>query len=120
MSKPLVGDVWSREYIDANPLPVVSKELVPWLVKDRREAETGGTFYNSATGKHEHDRQGLEYAERELRRINSDLALSVKQGDESDRTQILRHQAKGQEEQVGFWRGKVYLLDKVIAAAKAS
>lgn len=116
------GSVWSREYIDAHPIPEVSKSLLPWLIKDRREAEEGATFYNSATGKDEHDRQGLQHAERELRRIKSDLALSAKTRDEGDRessrTAILRWQATGQEEQVEFWRGKVYLLDKVIAVTQ--
>ena len=111
----IYGSVWSKETLDSQPLPKVSKSLLPWLIKDRREAETGASFYNSATGKNEHDRQGLEHAERELRRIKTDLA-SAKEG--TNRAAILSWQMTGQEEQVEFWRGKMYLLDKVIAATQ--
>lgn len=110
------GDIFSLAYIDSNPLPQVPKDLLPWLVKDRREAEEGGTFYNSATKVHEHDRSGLHYAERELRRIQTDLAEAKP---ESDRAAILRHQEEGMQQRVVFWRGKCYLLDKVIAATRA-
>lgn len=116
----IYGSVWSKEYIDASPLPVVSRELLPWLKKDRREAEVGTTFFNVKEGRDEHDKQGLEYAERELRRIKADLDMESKKrapGDrETDRTAILRWQAEGVADQVEFWRGKMYLLDKVIAS----
>lgn len=115
MSTRLYGSVWSREMIDSEPLPIVPKALLPWLRKDRREAEEGGTFYDSQSKAHVHDRSGLVYAERELRRLTADLASAEPT---SDRAAILRHQLAGQEEQVEFWRGKVYLLDRVIAATE--
>lgn len=107
--------VWSPEYINTHPLPKVSRHLLPWLIKDRREAETGSTFYNSETKQHDHDRQGLEFAERELRRIKSDLATEKP---DSQRAIILSRQAEGQQERVDFWRGKCYLLDKIIEETK--
>lgn len=111
------GSVWSKEYIDANPIPVVSRELLPWLKKDRREAEVGAMVRaTNKDGKTEttHNKEGLEYAERELRRIHSDLAGEKP---DSDRATILRWQAEGMADRVEFWRGKIYLLDKIIAAA---
>ncbi len=110
------GSVWSKEYIDANPLPVVSRDLLPWLKKDRREAEVGAMV--KATGKDgktetTHNKEGLEHAERELRRIQNDLATEKP---DSNRAAILRWQAEGMADRVEFWRGKMYLLDKVIAS----
>lgn len=91
---------------------MVSHSLLPWLIKDRREAEEGSTFYDHKDKEEKHDRQGLLFAERELRRIKNDLATEKPH---TNRAAILRWQASGQEEQVEFWRGKIYLLDKVIA-----
>lgn len=109
------GSVWSREYIDAEPIPVVSKTLLPWLLKDRREAEEGSTFFNVKEGKDEHDKQGLKAAERELRRIKSDLATEKP---DSQRALILARQAEGMAERVEAWAGKIYLLDRVISATQ--
>lgn len=111
----IYGSVWSREYIDSNPIPVVSKTLLPWLLKDRREAEMGSSFFNVKEGKDEHDKAGLQHAERELRRIRSDLATEKP---DSQRAQILAHQARGMAERVEAWSGKIYLLDKVISATQ--
>lgn len=114
--KIIYGSVWSREYIDASPIPVVSRELLPWLKKDRREAETGAMVKaTNNDGKTEltHNKEGLEYAERELRRIKGDLASETPG---TDRAIILSHQAEGMADRVEFWRGKMYLLDKMIAA----
>lgn len=111
------GSVWSQAYIDAHPIPVVSRELLPWLKKDRREAEEGAMVKaTNKDGKMEvmHNGEGLEKAERDLRRITSDLA---NEKPESDRAAILRWQAEGMADRVEFWRGKIYLLDKIMATA---
>ncbi len=113
------GDVFSLAYIDSNPLPQVSKDLLPWLVKDRREAEEGAMVKaTNKDGKTEttHNKEGLHHAERELRRIQSALAEAQPQ---SDRATILRKQEDGMQQRVDFWRGKCHLLDRVIAATKA-
>lgn len=115
MTPPTYGSVWSTAYIDAHPLPRVPRDLLPWLKKDRREAETGGTFWNVKEGRDEHDKQGLHHAEREVRRIKSALD---DEDPATDRAAILSHQLDGQEQQVEAWRGKCYLLDKVIAATE--
>lgn len=117
---PIYGSVWSPAYIDAQPLPVVPRELLPWLKKDRREAETGAMVRaTNNDGKTEltHNKEGLEYAERELRRIKADLA-GEKSG--TDRHVILSRQVEGMMERVEFWRGKMYLLDKIIEATQRS
>lgn len=112
------GSVWSREYIDSEPIPVVSKSLLPWLKKDRREAEEGAMVKaTNKDGKMEiaHNGEGLERAERDLRRIKGDLAAETPG---SDRSIILARQAEGMAERVEAWQGKIYLLDKVIAATQ--
>jgi hypothetical protein len=113
---PTYGSVWSTTYIDASPIPVVSRDLLPWLKKDRREAEVGAMVRaTNKDGKTEttHNKEGLEHAERELRRIQSDLAS---ERSDTDRAAILRWQAEGMQDRVEFWRGKMYLLDKIIAS----
>lgn len=111
MEAPLYGSVWSNATIDGEPLPKVPKHLLAWLTKDCKEAEEGTSFFNVKEGRDEHDKSGLDYAERELRRIRGDLA-SEKPG--SDRAIILGRQELGQQERVEFWKGKIYLLDRVI------
>lgn len=116
-----IGCSFSREVIDASVLPVVSKDLLPWLLKDRREAVEGSSFWNAAEGKDQHDRMGLTYAQRELRRIESDLASEkpLPGGGQSERAAILTIQRNQQAAFVRFWEGKCYLLDKVIEATRA-
>lgn len=113
----IYGFAYSPEVLDSTPLPVVPRHLLPWLIKDRKEAEVGTTYYNSETKQHDHDRSGLDYAERELRRIAADLRTP---GNSADRNAILSHQLDGQQQRVDFWRGKIALLDRVIAATQAS
>lgn len=112
----IYGSVWSKELIDSEPPLKVSKDLLPWLLKDRKQAEEGTMFFNVKEGRDEHDKQGLDYAERELRRIKADLA--TEKSPDTNRAVILAHQARGQQEQVDFWRGKIYLLDKTIASLR--
>lgn len=109
------GPVWAIPYIDSHPIPVVRKDLLPWLIKDRRQAEVGAMIkVTNKDGKTEttHNKEGLEYAERELRRI-----VTALNGEPhgTDRHTILSNQKEGQEERVSFWRGKIYLLDKTIS-----
>lgn len=121
----IYGSSFSREAIDAE-LPMIlrhaSPALLPWYRKDRREAETGGTFWDSKDGKDCHDRQGLDYARRELRRIQADLATEKPLGlgdAPNHRHAILTIMAAKQQAAVEFWEGKCYLLDRVIAAMEA-
>ena len=111
------GPAFSITVLDAEQLPAIPKHLLPWLLKDRREAVDGSTFYNTQTKEHQHDRMGLTYAERELRRIKVELEQP---SNSADRNAILALQFQGQEASVEFWRGKIYLLDKMIAAAQAA
>lgn len=110
--------VWDLAYLDSQPIPHISKDLLPWLIRDRREAEvgSGNTCYNPETKEYEPDKQNLNYAERELRRIKTDLANAAPG---SNRAAILALQVSGQEKTVQFYRGKCHLLDRVIAATKA-
>src|SRR6185295_15128687 len=114
-----IGEAFARDYIDASPLPVVDPSLLPWLLKDRQEAIDGTTFWNAAEGKDQHDRQGLTYAQRELRRLQSDLAAEENPNHPpTNRCAILRIMVTQQECAVRFWEGKCYLLDRVIENAR--
>jgi hypothetical protein len=118
----MTGHSFSPTVLEASPIPSVPAELLPWLRKDRREAVDGVTFYNSATGKDQHDRMGLTYAQRELRRIETDIrdALRANGDMPNDRTAILTIQRNQQACFVQFWEGKIWLLDRMIAAAQAT
>ncbi len=113
----IYGSVWSREYIDSNPLPVVSKSLLPWLLKDRREAVEGAMAkVTKKDGKMEtmHNGEGLDRADRDVRRLKSALEEETK----SEVVEFLTAQLCGAENKAAFYRGKIYLLDKVIEATK--
>ncbi len=107
------GHAFSPEVIAATPLPVVHPSLLPWLRKERVAAVEGSTYWN---GKEDtHDRMGLTYAQRELRRIESDLADA-----KDDRAAILAIQQTQQRIFVQFWEGKMALLDRIIAATEGT
>ena len=96
----------------------VTKDKLPWLKRDRREAEEGLTRQvTNENGERviEHDRMGLDHARKELRRIQADLAAATT----PNRQSILRIMVTQQEAAVRFWEGKMYLLDRVIAALEA-
>lgn len=109
-----IGDVWSKEYIDSEPIPVVSRDLLPWLKKDRREAMEGAMV--KATDKEGtkivHNGEGLKCAERDVRRSTSALATAT----DPKAIEFLKIQLGTAEGKAGFYRGKIYLLDKIIAA----
>lgn len=112
------GHAFSPEVIAASPPLLVDPSLLPWLRKDRREAETGA--FRTAIDKDgkqttSHDRQGLEHAQKEARRIERDLAAAIPG---SNRAAILAIQQVQAACAVQFWQGKMALLDRAIAAAE--
>lgn len=113
MSKSRIyGSVWSKEYIDAEPLAIVPKHLLPWLIKDRKNAIEGSMEWNSKEKKLMHDGSGLEKAEQSLRAATH--ALADNPSDPVVR-EFLEFQKGAAEGKVAFYSGKVYLLDKLIA-----
>ncbi len=107
------GPAFSTITIDSEPLPRVSAHLLPWLIKDRREAIEGG-YGKDSTGKVVHDGTGLDRAQKSLRQ--AEAALAAKPDDPKTLT-FLEEQLAIAKGKVGFYTGKLYLLDKVIAAA---
>lgn len=107
---------FSREIIDSQPLPVVSRDLLPWLIKDRREAETGAFYWDTKKGELVPDGSGLEHAEKDVRQATAKLEGNLS----ADMRAIWELQLAGARGKAEFYRGKMYLLDKVIAATKGS
>lgn len=107
---------FSTECIDSEPLPVVSKDLLPWLIKDRREAIDGVYLQDSKLGR-VHDGSGLDKAKQSLRRAKSMLAEITPETDPKTRI-FLESQLAAAEGKTSFYRGKVYLMDKIIAATQ--
>jgi hypothetical protein len=115
MSTPLYGPAFALDRLAAETPPTVPKHLMPWLLKDRREA-VEGCYVRRPGEVLELDGSGLEKAERNVRQLESQLAgpsLSV------DMQAILRVQLEGARGAVEFWRGKVYLLDRIIGRTHA-
>lgn len=113
---PIYGSVWSREYIDAHPLPIIRPDLLPWLIKDRAEAVEGGYMWDVKTSKQVHDGSGLQKAEQSLRAAKKALTET----DDPKAVEFLKGQLHSAEGKAEFYAGKIYLLDKVIAATQAS
>ena len=90
----IYGSVWSREYIDAHPIPVVPRELLPWLKKDRDNGV------------------GLKKAEQSLRAAKRALVDAT----DPKVIEFLQIQEASAAGKVAFYAGKIYLLDKVIAS----
>lgn len=110
------GFAFDKSTIDAAPLPSIPKHLLPWLKKDRKEA-VEGVHHKDSTGQMIHDGSGLEKAEQDLRKVQTDL---LAKGNSKDRQAILEMQKIGAEINVQFYQGKIYLLDKVIATTESS
>ncbi len=107
---------FSPEAIAATPVPVYNREVIPWFKADRQNAIDGKMRYNPDSKQNEHDGQGLDYAQRELDRLERDHAAA----DEGPRKEILSILLTQQRYAVQFWTGKIALLDRLIAAAQAS
>ncbi len=116
MSPSYPYHVYSPEVLATTPIPVFNREALPYLLRDRREATEGGMRYNPETKAHEHDGQGLSYAEEMVKRLENRL-----QGDISDNLRtILTYQLRQQRIAVEGWTGKLWMLDQMIALAKAA
>ncbi len=108
------GSVFSKEYIDANPIPVVSPGLLPWLKKDLETAHVGCMVSDKKTGEPVHDRSGLDFAVNELK----GLEAKARETKNAELAAIYSIQVGWAQKKVEFWRGKIYLLEKIIAAKK--
>lgn len=109
--------VFSLAYIDSQPLPVVSRELLPWLLKDRREAEEGSHLWDTKAGKDVHDGSGLRKARQSLKAATNALADSPT---DPKVLAFLTEQRGAAAGKVAFYEGKCHLLDRIIAATKAA
>ncbi len=112
MNTNTYGSVWSKETIDSEPLPTVSRELLPWLIKDRREA-VEGVWGKDSNGKPAHDGSGLDKAKRSLRAAETGLSEGPT---DAKVLRFLTEQVSTARGKVAFYEGKIYLLDKVIAS----
>lgn len=112
MSIKIYGRAFSREVIDSEPVVKLPKELIPWLQNDMREA-IEGTFVKDHKGNPEHDGQGLDKAEKYLKTTQ---ALLKSEADEKN-IAFIKVQLANAQNKVEFYRGKIYLLDKLIANA---
>ena len=115
MNRALLGSVYSFENIDASPVPRVPKHLMPWIHKDRREAMegTGIVYIDSKTGEASPDVNHLAHAEKEIRKAKNALAAK---DNSPDRAAILRLQLAQAETKAEFYRGKIRILDRIIAS----
>lgn len=115
MNSTIYGPAFSKETIDSQTLPVVSRDLLPWLLKDRKEA-LEGSMAKSQNKKGEirmvHDGFGLDKAEKSLRQAEAGLAENPA---DPKVVKFLNEQVAMAKGKVGFYEGKIYLLDKVIA-----
>lgn len=105
------GPAFSIEVIDSEVVPIVPKHLMPWLIRDRREAQEGA-FVKDSSGKTMHDGAGLDKAQKALRQV--EIALTTKQTD-AKIIEFLQEQLATAKGKVEFYSGKIYLLDKIIA-----
>lgn len=96
-------------------IPAYNAAALPYLLRDRKEAVEGGMRYNPETKEQEHNGEGELHARAMLKRLENRL-----QGDISDNLRaILTIQLAQQRVAVQFWEGKLWLLDQMIALAKA-
>lgn len=107
------GPAFSIEVIDSEPLPQVPKHLMPWIVRDRREA-VEGSMVKDKDGKMVHNGEGLDRAEKSLKQIKAALASNPKEDYLVAR--FLEEQFATANGKVEFYRGKIYLLDKIISS----
>ncbi len=107
---------FSASKIDSEPLPVVSPSLLPWLRKDRKEALDGSYHWDVKLGKEVHDGSGLIKARQSLRAAQTALAAGPSDPKVAAFLEFQRGAAQGK---VGFYEGKIHLLDRVIAATEA-
>lgn len=107
----MIGAAFAIPILDSEPIPVVPKHLMPWILKDRREAMEGAMVKDTA-GKVVHDGAGLEKARKSLRQVEA--ALAEKQSD-AKVAEFLEEQLATARGKVEFYTGKIHLLDRVIA-----
>lgn len=111
----MTGSVFSIDYINAQGIPKVPAHLLPWIVKDRREAEEGCMVYDVEKQKHVHDGSGLTKSLKSLATAKN--ALAEKPTD-AKMIAFLTQQISNAEDKVAFYRGKIYILDGILAANK--
>lgn len=116
LATPIYGPAFALDRLATETLPVVSKDLMPWLHKDRREA-VDGCMVKDQNGKFGHDGSGLLKAERSLR--TAEAALSANPTDPKVLA-FLREQVAIARGKVPFYRGKIYLLDRIIGITHAA
>lgn len=104
---------FSPEGIAATPIPVYNREAIHWFQRDRKDAVEGAMRYNPETKQEEHNGQGLDYAVKELKRLERDLGDAT-----GTRRDVLTIMVGQQRLAVQFWEGKIALLDRLIAAAQ--
>jgi len=105
-----LGAAFSQEVIDSCVLPTVPENLLPWLLRDKKEALEGCTVKDSK-GNLVHDGSGLERAKQSLHVAEGKLAEGHT---DAKIINFLREQRGMAQGKVDFYTGKLYLMDKII------
>lgn len=117
----IYGPAYSLTTIDAEPIPVIRPDLLPWLIKDRREAEEGCMVYNAKDQKLVHDGSGLTKAKQAMRAAEALAeANAEKMKADPEVATFIERQVSTAQDKFQFYTGKVHLLDRIITATKSA
>lgn len=96
------------------PLPKISKLLLPWLIVQRKEIIEGCHYFDVKTQSLIHDGSGLDRVRGDLKSVTAKLA-----GKNSvDVTAILNIQLKQVKIKIEYYEWRLNLIDRIIEVTK--